>query len=62
MEVARKAQSLFDMAFTCVDVVETVDGPKVYEVSAFGGFRGLLESDGIDVAEMYVSHVLENIR
>ncbi len=61
LELADKAQGLFDMAFTCVDVVETSDGPQVFEVSAFGGFRGLLESDNIDVAPMYVDHVLEKI-
>jgi ribosomal protein S6--L-glutamate ligase len=49
------------MAFTCVDVVETANGPLVYEVSAFGGFRGLLEANGIDMAERYAQYVLERI-
>jgi len=61
IELARKAQALFDLDFTCVDVVETPDGPKVYEVSAFGGFRGLLEANGIDAAPLYAEHVLRKL-
>ena len=61
VELAHKAQGLFDMDFTCVDVVETPDGPMTYEVSAFGGFRGLKEANGIDAAERYVDYVLERI-
>ncbi|WP_029895795.1 GAK system ATP-grasp enzyme [Desulfohalovibrio reitneri] len=61
VDLARAAQDLFDMAFTCVDVVETPDGPKIYEVSAFGGFRGLLEANRIDAAARYVDFVLERI-
>ncbi|GFK95723.1 Alpha-aminoadipate--LysW ligase LysX [Fundidesulfovibrio magnetotacticus] len=57
--LAEKAQSLFDMAFTCVDVAETAQGPIVFEVSAFGGFRGLRDACGIDAAQAYAKHVLE---
>jgi len=57
--LADKAQSLFDMAFTCVDIAETAEGPIVFEVSAFGGFRGLLDACGIDAAGAYAKHVLE---
>ncbi|MFZ5426612.1 MAG: GAK system ATP-grasp enzyme [Thermodesulfobacteriota bacterium] len=59
VSLAWKAQELFDMAFTCVDIAETADGPIVFEVSAFGGFRGLLDACGVDAAEAYVRHVLE---
>ncbi|EHJ47118.1 RimK domain protein ATP-grasp [Solidesulfovibrio carbinoliphilus subsp. oakridgensis] len=63
IELARKAQGLFPgMAFTCVDVVETPDGAAIYEVSAFGGFRGLLDACGLDAAGAYADYVLENIR
>ncbi len=63
IELARKAQALFPgMAFTCVDVVETPDGAAIYEVSAFGGFRGLLEACGLDAAGAYADYVLEKIR
>ena len=56
--LARRAQALFDLDFTCVDVVETADGPKVFEVSAFGGFRGLLHACEVDAAARYVDHAL----
>jgi ribosomal protein S6--L-glutamate ligase len=61
VELARRAQEPFGLAFTCVDVAETEIGPVVWEVSAFGGFRGLWESRGIDAAELYVRFVLERI-
>ena len=60
-ELAYKAQALFDLDFTCVDVVETPEGPKVFEVSAFGGFRGLLDANQIDAAAMYADYVLQRI-
>jgi ribosomal protein S6--L-glutamate ligase len=62
LAVAQKAQSLFDLDFTCVDVVETAAGPVVFEVSAFGGFRGIQEACGLDAAAMYTEYVMEKIR
>ncbi len=61
IEIARLAQSAFNLDFTSVDVVVTDQGPFVFEVSAFGGFRGLQESHGIDAAELYADYVLEKI-
>jgi len=61
IELALRAQELFRLDFTCVDVVETVDGPMVFEVSALGGFRGLWEARRINVAGMIVHSVLESI-
>lgn len=61
VELAQKAQSLFDLDFTCVDIVETRDGPLVFEVSAFGGFRGLLEANNIDAAARYVEYVMHEL-
>jgi len=62
IDLATRAQGLFpDMAFTCVDVVETPNGAEIYEVSAFGGFRGLLESADLDAADLYADYVLERI-
>ena len=58
IELARRAQALFDLDFTCVDVVETEDGPKVFEVSAFGGFRGLLNACEVDAAARYADYAL----
>lgn len=59
--LAQKAQSVFDLDFTCVDVAITPEGPIVFEVSAFGGFRGLMEAGGIDAAELYASYVMEKL-
>lgn len=58
---ARRAQALFGLSFTCVDVVESEDGPLVFEVSALGGFRGLQEAQGINMAELIVKQILENL-
>ena len=59
--LAQRAQALFDMDFTTVDVAETNSGPIVFEVSAFGGFRGALEGIGIDAAGLYTEHVLRQL-
>lgn len=59
IELARRAQALFKLDFTCVDVVETKSGPQVFEVSAFGGFRGLLHACSVDAAARYVDYALE---
>jgi len=61
IELAHHAQSLFAMDFTTVDVAETDAGPIVFEVSAFGGFRGALEGIGIDAAQLYVEYVLQEL-
>jgi ribosomal protein S6--L-glutamate ligase len=59
--LAQRAQAPFAMDFTTVDVAETGDGPIVFEVSAFGGFRGALEGIGIDAAGLYTEHVLRQL-
>lgn len=61
IELARKAQSLFELDFTCVDIVETSDGPMVFEVSAFGGFRGLVKACDIDAAGLYSEYVINDL-
>ena len=61
IELAHRAQALFGMDFTTVDVAETQDGPIVFEVSAFGGFRGAREGIGIDVAGLYADYVIRNL-
>ena len=62
IDLAYKAQGIFNLDFTSVDVVETKDGPQVFEVSAFGGFRGLLDGNNIDAADLYADYVLKKIR
>jgi ribosomal protein S6--L-glutamate ligase len=59
--LAHKAQAPFGLDFTCVDVAETPEGPIVFEVSAFGGFRGIETASGIDAARRYVQFVIERI-
>jgi ribosomal protein S6--L-glutamate ligase len=59
--LAARAQALFNMDFTTVDVAETDNGPIVFEVSAFGGFRGAKEGIGLNVAELYVEHVMQQL-
>jgi ribosomal protein S6--L-glutamate ligase len=59
--LARKAQGIFGLDFTTVDVAETEQGPVVFEVSAFGGFRGAREGMGIDVPSRYVAYILEEL-
>jgi ribosomal protein S6--L-glutamate ligase len=61
IDMAHKAQDLFGLDFTCVDVALTDDGPYVFEVSAFGGFRGIKETTRADPAELFAAHVLEKI-
>jgi len=62
IDLAYKAQSLFNLDFTCVDLVETADGPVVFEVSAFGGFRGLKEAHELDIAPMLADYTLNKMK
>ena len=61
VDIARRAQALFGMDFTTVDVAESSVGPIVFEVSAFGGFRGAQEGIGIDAADLYTQYVLREL-
>jgi len=61
ISLAQRAASLFDLDFTCVDVVETSEGLVVFEVSAFGGFRGIAETSGIDAARSYAEYVINDL-
>lgn len=62
IDLAYRAQAPFHMDFTTVDVAETPDGPIVFEVSAFGGFRGALEGAGIDAAGSYTDYVIAKLK
>jgi ribosomal protein S6--L-glutamate ligase len=62
IRLAQKAQDLFRLDFTCVDIAETPAGPVVFEVSAFGGFKGVYESSGIEAAEVYLNYVLKELK
>ncbi|MBF6057853.1 MULTISPECIES: GAK system ATP-grasp enzyme [Thiomicrorhabdus] len=58
IEMARKAQAQFDLAYTTVDVAETEDGYICFEVSAFGGFKGAQEGLEINMASRYTDYVI----
>ena len=62
LELAHQAQAPFGLDFTCVDVALTDSGPYVFEVSAFGGFKGLKQARGIDVAALFTAHVLDRLK
>ena len=61
IELGHRAQAAFKMDFTTVDIAETTEGPIVFEVSAFGGFRGALEGSGIDAAAAYSEYVIKEL-
>ncbi|MEQ8329854.1 MAG: GAK system ATP-grasp enzyme [Longimicrobiales bacterium] len=61
VEMAHRAQAPFGLDFTCVDVAETSEGTVVWEVSAFGGFRGLLEARDIDAGTLYAEYVAREL-
>ena len=60
--LAEKAQKPFGLDFTCVDMALTPDGPMVFEVSAFGGFRGIEQACAMDAAALYVDYVLKRLK
>ena len=61
INLAHKAESLFGMDFTTVDVAETKEGPVVFEVSAFGGFKGAKDGIGIDAADLYADYAITEL-
>ena len=61
IELARRAQDPFGLSFTTVDVALTDNGPIVFEVSAFGGFRGVRDGCGLDAAALVTDHVLAEV-
>ncbi|POF28355.1 GAK system ATP-grasp enzyme [Roseibium marinum] len=61
IDLARRAQAPFELDFTTVDVGLTGDGPVIFEVSAFGGFKGALEGASIDAATLYADHVIAGV-
>jgi tetrahydromethanopterin:alpha-L-glutamate ligase len=61
--LAVRAARHFGLVFTGVDLIEGEDGRfTVLEVSAFGGFRGLLNGCGVDAAPMLADVVLRRFR
>lgn len=62
IEMAVEAASHFGLIFTGVDLIEAPGGAwQVLEVSAFGGFRGLLQACGVDAAPLLAETVLRRL-
>ena len=61
LEMAHKAQAIFGLDFCCVDVAESTKGAIVFEVSAFGGFKGLYEGVGINSADLLSEYIMKKI-
>lgn len=61
LDLAYQALAPFGLDFTCVDIAESSSGPVVFEVSAFGGFRGLNDAHGMDIGDRLVRYVLGRI-
>lgn len=61
IDLAQKAQGLFGLDYTTVDVALTDEGPYVFEVSAFGGFRGIRETRGIDPATLVSQYIIKQV-
>ena len=59
--LAQKAQDTFQLDFCCVDIAVTNLGPIVFEVSAFGGFKGMYKGAGINSAEILSKYVLDKL-
>jgi ribosomal protein S6--L-glutamate ligase len=58
---AERAAQAFGLDYTVVDLVEQAGDFLLYEVSAFGGFRGLREACGVDAASLYAAHVAREL-
>lgn len=61
IRLAEKAQAPFGLDFTGVDVALTPQGPIVFEVSAFGGFKGVTQGTGVDVMDRVADYVAERL-
>lgn len=62
LDLAERAAKHFGLLFTGVDLVETAEhGYVVLEVSAFGGFRGLLTACGVDAASLVADALLRRL-
>lgn len=57
IEYAERAANAFGLDYTVVDLVEQGHDFLCYEVSAFGGFRGLHEACDVNAAAIYAHHI-----
>lgn len=62
IDLAERAQRPFGLDFTCVDVADSKEaGPVVFEVSAFGGYKGLYRSAGIDASDRVTDYAIRRL-
>lgn len=61
LAIAKKSQAIFGLDFCCVDIAETENGPIVFEVSAFGGFKGMYKGAGVNAAEILAKNVVKSL-
>ena len=62
IDLAKKAQKPFGLDFACVDMADTEEmGAVVFEVSAFGGYKGLYQSSGLDASDILTNHVIKRL-
>jgi ribosomal protein S6--L-glutamate ligase len=61
IQLAERAAKVFGLDYTVVDLVEHEASFLIYEVSAFGGFRGLLEATGVDPSVRYAEHIVREL-
>lgn len=59
--LAERAQAPFGLDFTTVDIADTQDGSVVFEVSAFGGFRGVFKGAGVDAAAACADYAIAQL-
>ncbi len=61
-EIALRAANAFRLDFTGVDVVQAPDGSlMLYEVSAFGGFKGCRVALDLDAADLYAEYIVRTL-
>jgi ribosomal protein S6--L-glutamate ligase len=61
VELAHRAAARFGLTLAGVDVALTPKGPMIFEVSAFGGFRGLRDGLGLDAAALLADYVMSRL-
>lgn len=61
IDIAQRAQALFDLDITTVDMADTAHGPVCFEVSAFGGFKGAQQGLGLNIAERYIHYIIHQL-
>ncbi|MBL4679531.1 MAG: GAK system ATP-grasp enzyme [Pseudomonadales bacterium] len=63
IDLGQKANNAFNLDFLSVDIAISEElGPVLFEVSAFGAYKGMKEGCGIDVANMVADYTLSKVK